>query len=88
MPRTHECHALGLDGVRRTVLSWAQMRMNLNTEAPPALSTAEQAAAPAKNRRLARWVARFGVAGFLFFLIKGLAWLIVPAAIAAYAARS
>lgn len=38
--------------------------------------------------RLARWIARFGVAGFLFFLIKGLAWLVVPAAIAAYAARS
>jgi len=25
-----------------------------------------------------RWVKRFGVAGFLFFLIKGLAWLVVP----------
>jgi hypothetical protein len=26
-----------------------------------------------------KWVKRFGVAGFLFFLIKGLLWLIVPA---------
>ena len=26
----------------------------------------------------ARWVRRFGVGGFLFFFIKGLAWLIVP----------
>lgn len=41
-----------------------------------------------KSSRAARIVARFGVAGFLFFLIKGLAWLIVPAAIAAYATKS
>lgn len=25
------------------------------------------------------WLKRFGVAGFLFFLIKGLLWLTVPA---------
>ena len=25
------------------------------------------------------WLRRLGVAGFLFFLIKGLLWLIVPA---------
>jgi hypothetical protein len=24
------------------------------------------------------WMKRFGVAGFLFFLIKGLLWLLVP----------
>ena len=29
----------------------------------------------------AKWVKRFGVAGFLFFLIKGLLWLIIPAAL-------
>ena len=28
------------------------------------------------------WVKRFGVAGFVFFLVKGLLWLIVPAIIA------
>jgi hypothetical protein len=27
---------------------------------------------------LFKWLKRFGVAGFLFFLIKGLLWLIVP----------
>jgi hypothetical protein len=27
----------------------------------------------------AKWIKRFGVAGFLFFFIKGLLWLIVPA---------
>ncbi len=31
------------------------------------------------------WVKRFGVAGFLFFLIKGLLWLIVPAVVAYFA---
>lgn len=35
----------------------------------------------------ARWGKRLGVAAFLFFLVKGLAWLIVPAAVAALAAR-
>jgi hypothetical protein len=28
-----------------------------------------------------KWLKRLGVAGFLFFLIKGLLWLIVPAAL-------
>ena len=28
------------------------------------------------------WVKRFGAAGFVFFLVKGLLWLIIPAAIA------
>lgn len=28
------------------------------------------------------WIRKLGVAGFLFFLVKGLAWLIVPALIA------
>ena len=28
-----------------------------------------------KEKNAARWLKRFGVAGFLFFLIKGLIWL-------------
>jgi hypothetical protein len=28
-----------------------------------------------KGKTAARWIKRFGVAGFLFFLIKGLIWL-------------
>jgi len=28
-----------------------------------------------KEKTAARWIKRFGVAGFLFFLIKGLIWL-------------
>jgi len=31
---------------------------------------------------LKRWIKRFGVAGFLFFLVKGLVWLIVPGLVA------
>jgi hypothetical protein len=31
------------------------------------------------------WTRRFGVAAFLFFLIKGLLWLIIPAVAAYYA---
>ncbi len=34
-----------------------------------------------------RWIARLGVLGFAFFFIKGMAWLIVPAALAWMAAR-
>jgi len=29
-----------------------------------------------------KWTKRFGIVAFLFFLIKGLAWLIVPGLIA------
>lgn len=32
-----------------------------------------------------RWIKRFGIAGFMFFLIKGLLWLIVPALVAYFA---
>jgi len=31
------------------------------------------------GRRARPWIARFGIVGFLFFLVKGLLWLIVPA---------
>jgi hypothetical protein len=38
---------------------------------------------PAKRRCPARtWVKRFGAAGFVFFLVKGLLWLIIPAVVA------
>jgi len=30
------------------------------------------------GRKGTTWLKRFGVAGFLFFLIKGLLWLTVP----------
>lgn len=33
------------------------------------------------------WIKRFGVAGFLFFLIKGLLWLIVPALLVFFGIR-
>ena len=30
-----------------------------------------------KNGAMRKWLARFGIAGFLFFFIKGLVWLAV-----------
>jgi hypothetical protein len=38
-----------------------------------------------KEFSFSRLIKRFGVAGFLFFFIKGLLWLIVPAVIAYFA---
>jgi ferrous iron transport protein A len=35
--------------------------------------------------RMARWVRRFGWAGFLFFAIKGLLWLAIPTVLAVVA---
>jgi hypothetical protein len=32
-----------------------------------------------KKNIFAKWIKRFGFAGFMFFLIKGLLWLIIPA---------
>jgi hypothetical protein len=38
---------------------------------------------PQKEKRSAlNWGKRFGIVAFLFFLIKGLLWLVVPAVIA------
>lgn len=31
----------------------------------------------AEKSKLKKWLARFGVAGFLFFLIKGLIWIAI-----------
>ncbi|MGH7244078.1 MAG: alanyl-tRNA synthetase [Phycisphaerales bacterium] len=36
---------------------------------------------------IARWGKRAGVIAFLFFLIKGLAWLLVPVALATWWAQ-
>lgn len=45
------------------------------------------AAQPGAKCPAKRWGTRAGVAVFAFFLIKGLAWLVVPAAVAAFAMR-
>lgn len=39
-------------------------------------------AAPAQSRFRPGWLKRLGVGGFLFFLIKGLLWLVAPAVLA------
>jgi hypothetical protein len=49
-------------------------------EPKPLETLADRQACPVKNR----WIRRIGAAGFLFFLIKGLLWLTVPAAIAVW----
>ncbi len=38
-----------------------------------------------KKKGVIKWIKRLGVAGFLFFLIKGILWLTVGAAILKYA---
>jgi hypothetical protein len=40
-----------------------------------------------KKKSAVEWVKRLGVAGFLFFLIKGLLWLIIPALIGYFAIK-
>lgn len=38
----------------------------------------DQPQAPQENRsHLRKWLKRIGIAGFLFFLLKGIAWLVV-----------
>lgn len=39
------------------------------------------------NMKVATWIKRFGFWGFMFFLVKGLLWLIVPGLIALWAAN-
>lgn len=52
-------------------------------------ASVDQTRAPSADRGKAasRWGKRLGVIAFLFFLIKGLAWLAVPAGIAYFASR-
>lgn len=38
--------------------------------------------AAARGGRMMMWLKRLGVGGFIFFLVKGLLWLIVPYIIA------
>jgi hypothetical protein len=62
------------------------------TTAPAETSALDQAAeftpapapAPRRASTLRRLIARFGVAGLIFFTVKGLLWLTVPAAVVAW----
>lgn len=57
------------------------------------MSTTQHADTPepshpsATGGRVAAWGTRLGALAFAFFLIKGLAWLVVPAALAVIASR-
>lgn len=44
----------------------------------------EEAVSAEKKKGMMKWVKRFGVAGFMFFLIKGILWLTVGAAAIKY----
>lgn len=37
------------------------------------------------SEKLKTWVKRFGFWGFMFFLVKGLLWLLIPAVLAVLA---
>ncbi len=58
--------------------------------ADPRTSTSEKSAdpgapdgrAPVRGNRAVRWVKRVGVLGLLFFTVKGLLWIAIPALIA------
>ena len=39
------------------------------------------------DMKVATWIKRLGFWGFMFFLVKGLLWLIVPGLIALWAAN-
>lgn len=47
----------------------------------------EQSAPQTRSAWVARWGKRAGVVAFTFFLVKGLAWLVVPVALAAWWSR-
>jgi hypothetical protein len=49
------------------------------SQSPPAVATATRGQVSATH---AKWLRRAGIGGFLFFLIKGLLWLAIPAGIA------
>ncbi len=51
---------------------------------PPARPTDPD---PAPRASVGAWIRRLGVAGFLFFLVKGLLWLLVPALLVRYGAQ-
>lgn len=53
-------------------------------ETPPAGAAAPSASAGGGESSSRRWGRRVGTIGFLFFLIKGLLWLLVPALIVAW----
>jgi len=36
------------------------------------------------NKGLKKWLKRFGIAGFLFFLLKGIFWLTIGSALMRY----
>jgi hypothetical protein len=46
------------------------------------VKTTSQAAEQPQERPFTLWLKRLGLAGFLFYLVKGLLWIIIPALMA------
>ena len=58
-----------------------------NAQDPKGGPRAGALASIAKRCPLPKWTRRLGAAAFLFFLIKGLMWLIVPAVVVWWSAN-
>jgi len=72
----------------RMSLSCEQSRREGDPQPAPSVLPTGAASQPRARHRV--WVgacSKLGVAAFVFFLVKGLLWLAVPAAIAAFAMR-
>lgn len=63
------------------------MNTTSTSEIQPAAEAAKTPAVSGKNALLARWGKRAGIFAFMFFFIKGLAWLVVPVALATWWAK-
>ena len=58
--------------------------MHSDSAHDPMSGAAPALTAPARCPAGRTWVKRLGAAAFLFFLVKGLLWLAIPAGIAAW----
>lgn len=56
----------------------------MKTHSPGTVSRTASPESLAEPNRKPSWLRRLGLAGFLFFLIKGLLWLAIPAALMAW----
>jgi len=63
----------GRSGAAACTRAWLDSRTGLR------LTTALNLQTPISIMRLAPWIRNFGLAGFVFFLVKGLMWLVIPA---------
>ncbi len=63
----------GLSGAAACTRAWLDSRPRSR------LTTALNLQRTISIMRLAPWIRNLGLAGFVFFLVKGLLWLVIPA---------